>query len=343
MHKPVLIFLLFSLSLQAQDFVGESVEYDPVGNRFFTSSDGVSIQQRAGDGTLSYFGQNLSAQLGMEVMNGVLFTLSGSMLNAYDLSTEQALYAINFGSAQFLNGLTNDGVDRLWATDFGGRQIVEYNVSDLDNPEAIVVVDDTGLTPNGIMYDEENNRLVFVTWSGGLIRAVDLADYSVSDVIDTGLENMDGIDRDSDGNYYVSSWNPQRITKFDATFSESEIIEVDGLFNGADICVAAEIDTLAIPSTSQSVIFVDLGEETIPAGTVLTPPPFEIYPNPTSDYLHLGLSDFNDWEISLHAIDGKYLRRITAPRTSVEDLSRGYYFLTFQHPEGSYRYTFVKN
>jgi|GEM_PF-3701817 len=43
---PISVFaLLFLQSVMAQNFTGESVEYDPVGNRFFTSDDGTSIQQ----------------------------------------------------------------------------------------------------------------------------------------------------------------------------------------------------------------------------------------------------------------------------------------------------------
>ena len=58
---------LLPISAMAQTFSGESVEYDSIGQRYFTSDDGTSIVQRAYDGTVSHFGQGLSASYGMEV------------------------------------------------------------------------------------------------------------------------------------------------------------------------------------------------------------------------------------------------------------------------------------
>ena len=67
------------------------------------------------------------------------------------------------------------------------------------------IVSNTVSTPNGIVYDGENNRLIFVNWgSNAAIKAVDLSDNSVSTLTTTTLGNCDGIDNDSYGNYYVS-------------------------------------------------------------------------------------------------------------------------------------------
>jgi len=124
------------------------------------------------------------------------------------------------------------------------------------NPVASVLSNNTTTTPNGIVFDEANNRLVFVAWgSNAPIKALSLADNTISTLTTTTLGNCDGIDKDGLGNYFVASWSPNRITKYSSDFSVSQIITVaGGLSSAADICYANEIDTLAIPNTGNTTV-----------------------------------------------------------------------------------------
>jgi hypothetical protein len=160
--------------------------------------------------------------------------------------------------ASFLNGMASDGVNRIWVTDFSAKKIHEIDVTDMSAPVLTTIVTNTTSTPNGIVYDGTNNRLVFVNWgSAASIKQVDLTDNSVSVITPTSLGNCDGIDSDDNGNFYVSSWTPTRITRFTANFTANEIITAPGLSSPADICYANEIDTLAIPNSfAQTVTFV---------------------------------------------------------------------------------------
>jgi hypothetical protein len=154
--------------------------------------------------------------------------------------------------------MASDGANRVWVTDFGGLKIYELDYTDLANPSYTTVVSNTGITPNGICYDEANNRLVFVAWSGTSsdITAVSLIDYATSTLVaNASLNSIDGIDNDSEGNYYLASWAPQRITKYAPDFSVSEVITVaGGLNNPADIAYAEEIDTLLIPNSGNNTV-----------------------------------------------------------------------------------------
>ena len=97
-----------------------------------------------------------------------------------------------------------------------------------------------------------------VSWgSNAPIKAVDLATYAVSTLSTTSLSNIDGIDMDGQGNFYIAAWSPDRIIRYNTDFSESTIISVPGLNNPADICYATAIDTLAIPNTAgNNILFV---------------------------------------------------------------------------------------
>lgn len=254
--------VLFHSSLFGQSLMGvESVEYDPVNNRYLASSDNSSIISIDPNGALSYFGSGTTADYGMEVMNGVLYAIAGNSIKGYDLTTENQVVSLTISGAQFLNGMGSNGTDRLWVSDFNGYDIYEIDLTNPSVPTYQMVADQTDLgtssKPNGIVYDADNNRILIAGWgSNAPIRAMDISTYSVTNVVSsTGLGNIDGIDRDAQGNWFISSWTPARITKYSNDFLSSEIITVPGISNPADICYAPETDTLDIPGANQ-VLFV---------------------------------------------------------------------------------------
>lgn len=257
----ILGFLL-CYTLSAQNLTGiESVEFDAINHRFLVGNGNNIVEVDATGSPIAVFtGDGPKADYGMEVIGSTLFTVVGSSVRAYDLATGSQLSSITISGASFLNGMAADGANRVWVTDFGGLKIYELDYTDLANPSYTTVVSNTGITPNGICYDEANNRLVFVAWSGTSsdITAVSLLDYATSTLVaNASLNSIDGIDNDSEGNYYLASWSPQRITKYAPDFSVSEVITIaGGLNNPADIAYAEEIDTLLIPNTGNNTVRV---------------------------------------------------------------------------------------
>ena len=92
----------------------------------------------------------------MEVLGDHLFVIDGSTIRGFELGTENEVMTLNISSAGFLNGMTNDGVSTLYATDFSGKKIYKIDVSDLSNPSSEVIVSNTISTPNGIIFDGAN-------------------------------------------------------------------------------------------------------------------------------------------------------------------------------------------
>ena len=273
----VAILLLSCFNLVAQSLSGvESVEYDPINNRYLASSDNgpnSAIVAIAPNGGLSYFGTGTDADYGMEVMNGTLFVISNNDIKGYDLVSENEVMSLDIPGVGFLNGMGNNGIDKLWVSDFNGYAIYEIDVNNFNAPTYNMVADQSELgttnKPNGIVYDGTNNRILFVNWGSGNplppipIKAMDLTTYNVTTVVaNTGVGNIDGIDADGDGSWYISSWTPARITKYSNDFSTSEIITVPGINSPADICYSPETDTLAIPGGNQ-VLFVGFENTTV--------------------------------------------------------------------------------
>ena len=95
------------------------------------------------------------------------------------------------------------------------------------------------------------------------ILAFDLEGGDMTTLVNgTGLGNLDGIDVDGSGQYYVSSWSPTRITRFSNDFADAETVVTGagGLSSPADISYAVGIDTLGVANSgSDEVTFHGFG------------------------------------------------------------------------------------
>lgn len=255
------LFLLGALALQTIVLAQtpgniEAVEYEPVGNRWFVSngSSTMLVTSDAGD-SWDYFG-SANASYGMEVMNGVLFVIHNNQIRSYDVETAEQLGTANVTGASFLNGMGSNGAGILVVSDFSAGRILKIDATDPANMSVSTLVANTGTTPNGVVIDAASDLAYIVNWGNNAdILSVDINTGDVTTVLDgSGLGNCDGIDMDSEGNFYVSSWTPNRITKFNSDFSESEIAVSSGLSSPADISYAMEIDTLAVANSGSGQV-----------------------------------------------------------------------------------------
>jgi hypothetical protein len=204
------LFLLISYVVAAQSYAGpESVEFDYANNRWLVSNTQThQVIARDSAGGLSIFATGLgSGPYGIEIVGDTLFCCSGASIKGFLLSDGSQVFNINIG-ASFLNGITHDDAGNLIATDYSAKEIFKINIASQISSSIA-----TGLSipPNGIIFDEYNNRCVFVNWgSSAPIKAIDLATNAITTLATTTLGSCDGIARDGNGNYYVSTWSGQR-------------------------------------------------------------------------------------------------------------------------------------
>ena len=303
-------FLLSVSFLMAQNYQSaESVEYDPVNNQWLVSN-GSRIIADDGDGNLSYFGTG-NASHGLEVLGNTLFAVASNRIKGYDLTSEDEVMDLQIPGVSFLNGLTNDGTNTLYVTDFSTGKIYSIDVTDVNNPSYTEIVSSTGGTPNGVLFDGNNNRLLFVTWGGNAqIKAVDLGTNQVSTIITTSLSNIDGIEDDSHGNYYISSWSPARITKYNFDFTVSEIVDTPNLNSPADIGYNQTTDIMGIPMGS-SVIFVDLSLLSNNDNSINTYE-YLVSSNPIDEnsYIQFTLQDSEFIDLRIYDTSGKLIKSL---------------------------------
>lgn len=351
-HIFISLILCFNLlvSFGQEDTRAESIEYDPIGNRFLASiGASQSIVQIDPQGNSSLFGEGLFADLGMEIIGNNLYAITfgvnpndpANLIKVFDLTLESEILTYQVPNAQELNGMASDGISRLCVTETNTSRIIEVDFSDLSNPTSQVLATVNNIGLNGITFDEDNNRLVFVSFdffdSG--IRELNLDDNSVNILIaDAGISDMDGIDMDLNGIFYISSFTPSRITKFNNDFSSSEIINVPGINNPADICIANEISILAIPSFQHDVILYPLSNiSSVSDLAILNPDYIRVFPSLlTSENLNIEISEKHFWnhlDYKIYDSNGKLVKQAStnSKRFIINslNLNKGMYFIQF--------------
>ena len=158
-----LSFLLFTLIAFAQTYSGpESAEYDYANNRWLISNTtSHQVLARNSAGVLTVFATGLvSGPYGIEIVGDTLYCCSGASVKGYSLATGANVFNLNVG-ATFLNGMTHDNSGNLYATDFSAKKIFKINIA---TQAFSAVASSLVQSPNGIIFDEANNRCVFVNW-----------------------------------------------------------------------------------------------------------------------------------------------------------------------------------
>lgn len=250
---PAFSALLVWSASSAQYAGPESVEYDPVGDRYFVScTDDGTIVQRAQDGSISPFVAGIAgAPHGLEIKGDTLFANIGNEMRGYSLADGEEVFMLDLGGT-FLNGLTTDG-HFLYAADFTQKKIFKV---DPDAGTFTTLVASTVQTPNGIVYDPGLDRLWVGCWGNGArIKSYDRNTGDQLSTFTTQLGNIDGIVLDCEGRILVSSWSPNRISRFENTFTETpETIQSAGLSSPADIDFDAAHAVVCVPNAGTNTV-----------------------------------------------------------------------------------------
>ncbi len=269
----LLLVLLISVGSLAQTLNGpESIEWDGANNRWLIGNKGNgTILSRSESGTLSNFVTGIpSGPYGIEILGNVLYACEGGFIRGYDLTSGNTVFTLNLNGT-FLNGLTSDGVANLYATDFTAKKIFKVDVNAVTFS---TLASGLAKTPNGIIYDGDNNRCVYVTWgTNAPINAINLTTNAISTVLATTLSNCDGITRDSCGNYFVSSWGNNKLNKYDKSLT--------GTFSAlpGTLSSPADIDTKF--GTTSDVIGNTNSNNTLTFTTIALPVAEIVYGNVT--------------------------------------------------------------
>ena len=338
MKKLLLLLLWLPAVSFSQSFSSpESVEYDVANGRWLVGqhNSGQVLVYTPSSGTLSIFCSGMTGgPYGIEIMGNVLYCCVGGSIKGYSLTSGSQVFTLNLG-ASFLNGITSDGNNFLFVTDFTAKKIYRVNVA----ASSFNLMTSTVKTPNGIIYDGAHNRCVFVTWGASApVQAMSLADSTISTVRATSLGNCDGIIRDQHGNWYVSAWTNNALNKIDSAFSSNPVNVMSSLSSPADLGINAAGDSIGIPNsgTANNVVFYHVP---VPTGIENETEHHHanLFPNPSNEKTTIAMDiPVNHGIIELTDMAGRII-------TSKE--ANGYLFILDREglPAGNYLVTVKEN
>jgi hypothetical protein len=241
--------LVFSFNISFAQLLNypESVVYDSLRYRYLVSnwSNGDIIQIDS-LGQQSYFARNAGLLAGICIVGDTLWAAGQSQgVKGFDMATGEMIVLTPIPDIERLNDIVADASGNLYISDTRRHKIIRYNIASGESNELV----NSGLNvPNGMVHDPEHNRLVLVSSvNNSPIQAIDLADSSVTTIIETGIDIMDGIARDEQGNYYISAWGTNCIYRYNSSFSGNPVIFSRHGQSPADISYNKHDDVIAVP------------------------------------------------------------------------------------------------
>ena len=296
----------------------ESVVYDAPRDRYLVSNwaDGniVAIDSA---GVQSYFNTQMDQAAGLHIVGDVVYAASteGSLTGVvgFDLETGTMVSVADITEKELLNDITSDGSEYLYVTDCDADVIYRVNLSDMDYT---VLVDEGLGYPNGILFDEALNRLLVL--NGGLpgrpLLAIDLATTTISVVVETGLNSIDGLSVDANGLTYFSSWATDKVYRYDTAFSNPPEVVSEGHSNPADIFFNTIDGILAVPNfDGNSVDFVVLQPQSAHGSSYPDAAELNSYPNPFRSFVTFDFSSvqgISGNHLAIRSLDGRVVREL---------------------------------
>ncbi len=313
----VFLMVLVSTVLFSQNLLNlpESVVYDSQNGRYLVSNNGNGcIVQIDSIGTQSHYLLNVQAQGGLHIVDSVLYIVCGPYgVKGYDLITNENVFDIAIPGYPILNDITSDNNGNLYVSCPSQSTIYKINIA---TEQAWIFANQNMLYPNGIFFDEDNERLLLVSYrTNSPIQAIGLSDSTVTTVITTNKDGLDGLTRDAENNYYFSSWQTNRVYKINGNFTDPPELFSSHNDDPADIFFDIENNLLAVPLFYSSQIEFIPGSVNYSTEMITHPPDLiklSNYPNPfnpnTTISFDLSTEDAENAKIGIFNLKGQKIK-----------------------------------
>jgi sugar lactone lactonase YvrE len=132
-----------------------------------------------------------------------------------------------------------------------------YRITIAGEVEEVVPPSRHLLTANGVALANRRGHLLAVDFFSGNIVEIEVGRHIRRSIVASGFRGGDGIEQDSDGNLYVSSFENGAVWKLDATGESVKVLlEGVGRQSTADFYLDDRNDQLLVPDTAHGTVIV---------------------------------------------------------------------------------------
>lgn len=248
----------------------ESVVYDNVNEVLYVSNitdhpfkkDGTGFISKIGlDGKiidLNWVGK-LNAPKGLTIVKDKLYAADVDELVEIDIASGKVLNKYLAHGAVCLNDVTHDNYGNVYTGDTYTDSIYRLN----QFGQLPLWFYSPQLAPNGLHYDNERDSIVVGSWGAvmegwgtpklqGNLKNISLHSKEIKDLGRKPIGNLDGVESDGDGAYYVTDWSGGKLYLVKSNGRYKVLNEVGK--GAADHEVILEKDMIIIPIMTEGKV-----------------------------------------------------------------------------------------
>ncbi|MCB1808684.1 MAG: SMP-30/gluconolactonase/LRE family protein [Candidatus Competibacteraceae bacterium] len=192
----------------------------------------------------------LNAPKGLAMAGDMLYVSDINTLVEIALDSGEISNRYEAADAKFLNDVAVDAAGNVYVSDMVANAIYRLQ----DGNFGLWIQDDQLENPNGLFVDGE--QMIIGSWGKmtdgfstevpGHLKSVSLADGSIQSLGDgTPAGNLDGVESDGNGNYYVTDWMNGKLLLIDTSGNVTELLVLGQ--GSADLGVIPDQGLLLIP------------------------------------------------------------------------------------------------
>ncbi|MDC0675405.1 SMP-30/gluconolactonase/LRE family protein [Nannocystis radixulma] len=171
----------------------------------------------------------LDAPKGMAIVGDSLYVTDITVVRKFDRVSGAHLVDIPIEGAMFLNDLSADAAGDVYVSDMGAQTI---HVITPDDQLSLVLSSPDLAGPNGLFADDDGVHVV--TNSAAKLLYVPREMPAVMELVDLPDGALDGLERDPEGGWLVSSWEGTALYRVSADLAAVDVA-IAGLSSPADI------------------------------------------------------------------------------------------------------------
>ena len=220
----------------------ESVVYDAQNNVLYVSNVNGSAGDKDGNGYIAKVSmegeilerewvKGLNAPKGLAIYGNKLYTTDIDTLIEIDITTATISHQYQVADAKFLNDVAASSNGEIFVSDMmlnrihrlsDNNFIIWLESTELENPNGILVEDGNLIIGSwGVMSDG------FATETPGNLKAISIADKSISSIGGAPIGNLDGVESAGSGGYYVTDWMAGKLYHVNAFGQATSLLELE--------------------------------------------------------------------------------------------------------------------